>query len=125
MIEIAGMIRPIRNTVSRSKMLARQPDSPATARMPADSAMRPEHLHHAEIGAHLVIGARLAVVVGARDHLGGHRVGDHVLDHGADHDQHGAEDIEPFGLEEREPAAGGAGERHHAGGRERLAPIST
>ncbi len=38
--EIAGTTSPRRNTVARSKMLASQPESPATARTPADSARR-------------------------------------------------------------------------------------
>ena len=39
--EIAGMISPSKNTVSRGMKPASQPDIPATARMPADSDSRP------------------------------------------------------------------------------------
>ena len=37
-------------------------------------------------GADLVIGPLMARRIGARDDLGRQRVGDHILDHGADHD---------------------------------------
>ena len=39
--DMAGTIRPRRNTVSRGRKPASQPDIPATARMPADSDSRP------------------------------------------------------------------------------------
>ena len=41
MTETAGTTSPRRKTVSRASMLASQPDSPATARMPNESAKRP------------------------------------------------------------------------------------
>ncbi len=91
MTEIAGTASASRNTVSRGSRMPATPDSPATATMPSDSDSRPEHLHHAELRAHLVVRPRLAVGIDARHDLGRHRVGDHVLDHGAEHDQHRAE----------------------------------
>ena len=76
---------------------ARQPAGQAGDRQDAGRQREPaEHLHHAELGAHVVFGARIARRIGARDHLGRHRVGDHVLDHGADHDQHGAEHVQSW-----------------------------
>ena len=79
---------------ARQKMLASHPDRPATARMPTDSARRPSTCTMPSSARTSSSGRGIAVGVGAGHHLGRHGVGDHVLNHGADHDQHGAENIE-------------------------------
>ena len=98
---------------------AREPSGCSGDRQDAERQRQAaEHLHHAELGADLVLRAGIAGAVDAGDHLGRHGVGHHVLDHGADDDQHRAENVEMVGAREREPSAGGAGERQQAAGRQ-------
>ena len=109
------MTRPIRNTVSREKIL-RQPSGQAGHRQDADREREAaEHLHHAELGANLARRGAALPAASARDTTS--------VDIASAttswitvpmHDQHGAEDVEPVRAEEGEPAAGRAGERDHA-----------
>ena len=92
-----------------------RPDSPATARMPADSARRPSTCTMPRSARTSGVRPRLAVRIDARDHLRRHGVRDHVLDHGAEHDQHRAQHVELVRRQKREPFAGGAGERDQPG----------
>ncbi len=112
--EIAGMISPIRKTSWRGMKLASHPDRPATASTPADTASRPSTCTMPSSTRTSSSGRSLPCGVGARHHLGGHRVRHHVLHHGADRHQHRAEDVEVVGAGEGEPAAGGAGQDDQA-----------
>ena len=116
MTETAGTTSPRRKTVSRASMLASQPDSPATARMPNESAKRPITWTMPSSARTSSSGTGIAGAVATGNDLGRHRIGDHVLDDGADHDQHRPENIEVIRAGERDPSAGGAGERQHPGG---------
>lgn len=79
----------------------------------------PEHLHEAEFPLDLLQRLRGAIRMRALDHLRGHSVGNHVLQHDADDDEELRHDIERILAGEADPAAGGAGENDEARGDER------
>ena len=94
---------------------ARQPAGSSGHRQDAGRQRQAaDHLHHAELGAHLLVRPGIAGDVAASDDLGRHGVGDHVLHDGADDDQHRAEKVEMVGAGEGYPSAGGAREREHS-----------
>jgi hypothetical protein len=72
------------------------------------------HLHHAELGAHVLFRPRVSDCVTAGDDLGRHRLRNHVLNHGTNHDQHRAENIEIIHADKRDPSPGRASEGQHA-----------
>ena len=90
-------------------------------RMPTDSASRPSTCTMPSSALTSASGRGIAGGIDARNDLGRHRVGDHVLDHRAEDDQQRAEHVEMVGARERDPSAGGAGQHDHAGGGERRA----
>ena len=116
-MEIAGIPSPSRKTVCRLKTPANQPESPATVRMPPDSASRPSTCTMPR-SARTVSSARAAPAASTRKHLGRHGVRHHILDYGADRNQKCAEDIKTIRPQQRQPAAGGAREREHSTGGE-------
>ena len=95
--EIAGTTSASRNTVSRGRKPREPAGQPGDGENAEPKRQAAEHLHHAELGANLVLGPRTARGVDAGHDLGRHRVGHDVLDHRADHDQHRAEDVELAG----------------------------
>ena len=94
---------------------AREPRDRQDARPEREPA---QHLHEAELALDLGLRARAAVGPHPLDHLRGHGVGDHVLQHDADDDEELRRDVERVLARERDPAAGGAGKNDHAGGDE-------
>ena len=80
-----------------------------------------QHLHHAELHAHVVVRALVARGIRARDHLRGHRIRDHVLNDGADHHQHCAKHVQMVGASKGEPTAGSAGKDQQARGHQQRA----
>ena len=98
--------RPARPTIRRPPAMPTDSDSrPSTCTMPSSAAhfRRPAWARRSRVDA--------------RHHFGRHRIRDHVLDDGAEHDQQRAEHIELVRRQEGEPAAGGARERDQPGRR--------
>ena len=75
-----------------------------------------QHLHQAKLAVDLGLWLWRAVGALPVDHLGGHGVGDDVLQHHADHDHELRHDIERVLAGESDPAAGRAGQQDHARG---------
>ena len=95
----------------------REPTREAGDRKDAGPQSEPsKHLNEAELALDLGKRTRRAVGVFAVDDLRGHGVGDHVLQHDADHDEELGGNVEGILAGESDPAAGGAGENDEPGG---------
>ena len=102
----------------------REPAREAGDRKDAGPQREPsKHLNEAELALDLGKRTRRAVGVFAVDDLGGHGVGDHVLQHDADHDEELSGNVERILAGEGDPAAGGAGENDEPGGDQARADI--
>ncbi len=95
----------------------REPPREAGDRKDARPQREPsQHLNEAELTLDLGQRTRRAVGVFAINDLRGHGVGDHVLQHDADHDEELGGNVERILAGESDPAAGGAGENDEPGG---------
>ena len=114
------------NQADHENILARhetgEPAGEAGDSEDADRYREPtQHLHHPELHAHTVVRAFVARGIGARDHLRGHRIRDHVLKDGADHQQYCAKHIQLVRAGKGEPTAGSTGKDQQARGHQQRA----